>query len=111
MNSDARLLPLDEVRVGMIVSKDVLVTHSGLILRQGAVVTETILLSLQRSGMETLDIVLEKATDIEREADREVERECQRQRLAKLFRRCSDGPAGKLLWQYMTQYRLGGRHA
>ncbi|NMM38728.1 MAG: hypothetical protein HHJ09_14735 [Glaciimonas sp.] len=98
MNSDARLLPLNEIRAGKIGSNDV--SNLGLFLEQGAVVTEAILLSLQCSGME-------KAINIERE----VERERQRQRLAKLFRRCGDGPVGKLLWQYVTQYRLGDWHA
>lgn len=106
MNSDTRQLPLNEVLVGMIVSNDLLDTHGGLILGQGAVVTEAILFSLQRRGLENLSIVAEKGTDLDREA--EIAR--QRQRLVKLFRRCGDGPADKLLLQYVTQYRLEGQH-
>lgn len=102
MNNDTRQLPLNEVLVGMIVSNDLLDTHGGLILGQGAVVTEAILFSLQRRGLETLGIVAEKGTDL----DREAEMARQRQRLVKLFRRCGDGPADKLLLQYVTQYRL-----
>ena len=106
MNSDTRLLPLNEVLVGMIVSNDLLDTRGGLILGQGALVTEAILLSLQRRGMETLSIVSEKGTDF----DREAEMERQRLRLVKLFRRCDDGPAKKLLLRYVTQYRLERRY-
>ena len=102
MNSDSRLLPMNEVLAGMIVSNDLLDTHGGLILGQGAIVTEAMLFSLQRRGIETLSIVAEKGEDLEPEA--EMER--QRQRLVKLFRRCGDGPADKLLLQYVTQYRL-----
>jgi hypothetical protein len=106
MNSDTRLLPLNEALLGMIVSNDVLDTHGGLILGQGALVTEAILLSLQRRGIETLGIVSGKATVI----DQDAEMERQRQRLVKLFRRRGAGLADKLLLQYVTQYRLEGRY-
>lgn len=102
MNSDTRLLPLNEVLVGMIVSNDLLDTDGGLILRQGALVTEAVLLLLQRGGIETLGIVSEKGPDL----DREAEMERQRQRLGHLFRRCGDGPADNILLRYVTQYRL-----
>lgn len=102
MNSDSRLLPLNEVLAGMIVSDDLLDTHGGLILGQGALVTEAILLALQRRGIETLNIVPEKGGDLDREAGMER----QRQRLLKLFRRCGDGPADNILLRYVTQYRL-----
>ena len=104
MSSATRLLPLSEVLVGMILSNDLLDTHGGLILGQGAIVTEAILLALQRRDIEALGVVLEKGAEL----DREVEMERQRQRLAKLFRRCGDSPADNLLLQYVTQYRLGG---
>lgn len=41
---------------------------------------------------------------------RDAELELRRLRLAKLFRRCGDGPADKQLFQYLMQYRLGVRH-
>lgn len=106
MTRDARLLALDEVQAGMILANNLLDTHGGLILGQGAIVTEAILLSLQRRGIKRLSVVPDAGEDPEREAD--IER--QRQRLAKLFRRCGDGPVDKLLFQYVTQYRLKGRH-
>lgn len=106
MNSDDKLLPLNEVLPGMVVSDDLLDARGGLVLGQGMVVTEAILFSLQRRGIETLSIVAERGSNIEREA--EITR--QKERLAKLFRRCGGGPADKMLWQYVTQYRLGGQH-
>lgn len=106
MNSDGKLLPLNEVLPGMVVSDDRLDARGGLVLGQGTVVTEAILFSLQRRGIETLSIVAERGSNIEREA--EITR--QKERLAKLFRRYGGGPADKMLWQYVTQYRLGGQH-
>lgn len=104
MNSDSRLLSLNEVLVGMIVANDLLDTHGGLILGQGTIVTEAILFSLQRRGVETLGIVSGKGVDF----DPEVEMEHQRQRLVKLFRRCGNDPTNQLLLRYVTQYRLDG---
>lgn len=106
MNNDAKLLPLNEVLVGMIVSNDLLDNRGGLILGRGTVVTETILLSLQHRGIEALSIVAERGADIDREAAMEQQKE----RLVKLFRRCGNGPADKMLLQYVTQYRLEGRY-
>lgn len=106
MNSNGKLLPLNEVLLGMIVSDDLLDARGGLILGQGTVVTEAILFSLQRRGIEALSIVAERGSHIDREA--EIAR--QKERLVKLFRRCGDGPADKMLLQYVTQYRLEGRH-
>ena len=104
MSSEARLLPLNEVLAGMILSNDLLDTHGGLILGQGAIVTEAILLALQRRDIEALSVVSEKGVEL----DREAEMERQRQRLAKLFRRCGDSAADNLLLQYVTQHRLEG---
>lgn len=106
MNSNGKLLPLNEVLLGMIVSDDLLDARGGLILGQGTVVTEAILFSLQRRGIEALSIVAERGSNIDREA--EIAR--QKERLVKLFRRCGDGLADKMLLQYVTQYRLEGRH-
>lgn len=106
MNSDARLLALDAVQVGMTLSNDLFDMHGSLILGRGAIVTAAILLSLQRRGIAVLSIVPEAGEESERNAD--IER--QRQRLAKLFRRCGDGAADRLLLQYVTQYRLEGWH-
>lgn len=106
MNVNGKLLPLNEVLPGMVVSDDLLDARGGLILGQGTGVTEAILLSLQRRGIEVLSIVAERGLDI----DREAEMARQKERLAKLFRRCGDGAADKMLLQYVTQYRLEGRH-
>ena len=106
MKNDGKLLPLNEVLLGMVVSDDLLDARGGLILGQGAVVTEAILLSLQRRGIEALSIVAETGSNI----DREAEMARQKERLVKLFRRCGDGAADKMLLQYVTQYRLEGRH-
>ena len=106
MKNDGKLLPLNEVLLGMVVSDDLLDARGGLILGPGAVVTEAILLSLQRRGIEALSIVAETGSNI----DREAEMARQKERLVKLFRRCGDGAADKMLLQYVTQYRLEGRH-
>ena len=106
MNSTARLVHLHEVQVGMTLSNDLLDTHGSLILGQGAIVNEAILLLLRRHGIQMLSVVPETGEGITRKAD--IER--QRQRLVKLFRRCGDGPVDKLLLQYVTQYRLEGRY-
>ncbi|MEO6352369.1 MAG: hypothetical protein ABIO19_12975 [Burkholderiaceae bacterium] len=106
MKNATRLLPMNEVLVGMIISNDVLDTHGELILGQGTVITEAMLLSLPRYGIKTLTIAAEKISDTGRQAEIEL----QRLRLNKLFRRCGDGPADKLLLQYLMQYRLGGMH-
>lgn len=106
MKSARKLLPLNEVLAGMSVANDLLDIHGELILGQGTIVTEAILLSLLRRGLETLDIVAEKIAAPGPEAEMEL----RRLRLAKLFRRCGDGPADKLLIRYLMQYRLGVQH-
>ena len=104
MNSASRLLPLNEVLAGMILSNDLLDTHGGLILGQGAIVTEAILLALQRRGIKALSVASEESVP----PDREAEMERQRQRIAKLFRRCGDSHDDNLLLRYVTQHRLKG---
>jgi len=106
MKSASKLLPLNEVLAGMSVANDLLDIHGKLILGQGTIVTGAILLSLLHRGIETMDVVAEKIAVPARDAELEL----RRLRLAKLFRRCGDGPADRQLFQYLMQYRLGVRH-
>jgi hypothetical protein len=87
----------------MTLSDDVLDTHGGVLLARGTAMTEATLSSLRRRGIDKL-LVLNEALSA---AELAAERERLQQRLDWLFRKCRHQGASELLWQSVTQYRLG----
>lgn len=100
----SRVCPLTDATAGMVLAMDVLDTRGGLVLGKESILTEAMLLSLQRRGIDTIQVVAENEKNVEQEV------EMVRQRLMQLFRRCNDNPSNHLLRQYVTQYRLKGDH-
>ncbi|MFI4940362.1 MAG: hypothetical protein ACHP7O_08505 [Burkholderiales bacterium] len=107
MISRSLTLDLDNVVPGMTLSDDVLDNHGGVLLACGTVMTEAALSSLRRRGIDKLVVVDETLPPSELAAERAAERERLQQRLECLFRKCRHQGASELLWQSVTQYRLG----
>ena len=96
-------IELDDAVPGMTLSDAVVDNQGGVLLPGGTTLTETMLSSLRRRGIDYLSIVNDKLSD----ADLAAERERLQQRLVQLFRKCNNQGAGNLLLQSVTQYRLG----
>lgn len=77
--------------------------HGAMLLPRGTVLTEALLLSVRRRGIDRLVVLDDTVSD----AEVAEERERQQQRLALLFRQCGDQGSSALLLQSVTQYRLG----
>jgi hypothetical protein len=96
-------LYLDDTSAGMVLSEAVLDSHGGILLPSAAVLTDAMLTSLRRRGIDTVWVV---NNDISEE-DLKAEREHIEQRLTSLFRRCHADRASGALLQRITEYRLG----
>ena len=93
---------LDDAETGMVLASALLDAQGGTLLPKGAELTQSVLQSLHRRGVERLSIIDNGVSDEEFAK----ERERAEQRLALLFRR-SDGQAGSealrlRIWRYRT---------
>lgn len=104
MSAHHWLLDLDDVVEGMTLADPVFDDHGGMLLPRGTILTNAMLLSVRRRGIDQLVVLDDTVSD----ADLAEERERLQQRLALLFRRCDDQGSSALLLQSITQYRLGG---
>ena len=96
-------LDLDDAVAGMVLSEDILYGHGDVLLPKNTVLTDALLTSLRRRGIDSIQVV----NDAISEADLLAERERVQQRLAYLFRKCSTNRACGVLLQWVTEYRLG----
>ena len=96
-------LDLDDVAAGMVLSEDVLDAHGGILLPQQTVLTEALLTSLRRCGIDTVQVVNQDIS----EQDWQAERERLQQRLSRLFRNSRGDGAAAALLQQVTEYRVG----
>lgn len=103
MISRKRLVRLHDAVAGMVLSQAVVDGNGNTLLPEAAVLTESMLKSLERRGVETLHVVDNEIS----KADKEAERERVQQRLARLFRRSEGGRACRALLQRVNEYRLG----
>lgn len=87
----------------MTLAQPVFDDRGAMLLPHGTVLTEAMLLSIRRRGIDQLVVLDDTVSD----ADLALERERLQQRLALLFRRCGNQGASALLLQSVTQYRLG----
>lgn len=87
----------------MTLAEPVFDDRGAMLLPRGTVLTEAMLLSVRRRGIDQLVILDDTVSD----AELAQERERLQQRLALLFRRCGDQGSSALLLQSVTQYRLG----
>ena len=96
-------LDLDDVVPGMTLSDVLHDAQGGVLLPQGAVLTEQMLNSLRRRGIDRICVV----NDTISEADLAAERERVQLRLDQLFGKCKGQGASELLLQSVMQYRFG----
>lgn len=103
MISRKKLVKLDDVVAGMVLSNAVVDSHGAVLLPAATALTDTMVRSLRRREIETVYVVNEDIS----EADMAAERERVQQRLTRLFRKCNSDRAGRALLQRITEYRLG----
>lgn len=103
MISKYKQLDLDEAEAGMVLSEDVLDGKGGVLLPAKTELTESLLTSLRRRGIESVWVVNDDVS----EEELRVERERVQQRLAHLFRKCRNDAASAVLLQHISAYRLG----
>ena len=94
---------IDDAAAGMVLADPLLDTHGGTLLPKGAELTQTVLQSLHRRGVEQLVIVDDSMSD--EEVAREKERA--EQRLARLFRHCTGQAGNDALRRCILRYRTG----
>jgi hypothetical protein len=102
-NKRYRLMDLEDVAAGMTLSEAVLDGRGGMLLPSATVLTDAMLTSLRRRGIDTVFLVNDDVS----EADLQAERERLQKRLARLFRKCKGNSASTELMQCITTYRLG----
>lgn len=104
MTSRSKQLNLDDAEAGMVLSEAVLDAHGGVLLKDATVLSDAILTSLRRRGIETVFVV----DDAISEEELKAERERVQAHLAHLFRKCLGQGASDALLQRVTEYRTGG---
>ena len=100
-------LPLAQVCPGRILAEDVLDARGNLILKQGTLLTESVLNSLPRYKIQTLSVVDDENDPVEDVVDDSVTKRQTQERLDKLFRNASDDVATRSLRDWVIEYRLG----
>jgi hypothetical protein len=94
---------IDDVEPGMVLSATLSDAHGGVLLPAGVELTESILTSLRRRGIEEVTVINDKISDAELAAERQRLQE----RLDRLFRKSSTAGANKALQESIMRYRLG----
>lgn len=102
-NKRYRQMDVDDVVAGMTLWEAVLDGRGGMLLPSATVLTDAMLTSLRRRGIDTVFLVNDDAS----ESDLQAERERLQQRLERLFRKCKENSASTKLLQCITTYRLG----
>lgn len=107
MSTRSRLLDLDNVKPGMTLSEALLDAKGEILLPEGATLTDAMLGSLRRRGVEYLTVTCSGEEDEDAGVDKQAQIEQVRQRMDKLFRRCGhDGASGHIL-KCIMRYRVG----
>lgn len=96
-------LDLDEAEPGMILSSTLFDAHGGVLLPTGIELTESILTSLRRRGIDQVSVINDRVS----EADLAAERERLQERLSRLFRNSLNKGASNELRDSIMRYRLG----
>ena len=97
-------MDLDAVAAGMVLSQDVLDSNGGVLLPQGTILTDALLRSLQRRGVDTVRVVNNAIS----EAQLQAERERVQQWLDRRFRTARGGRAAEVLRAAIMRHRLEG---
>jgi hypothetical protein len=96
-------LDLDDAEPGMILSNTLLDAHGGVLLPSGVELTESVLTSLRRRGIDQITVVNDRIS----EADLAIERARLQKGLDNLFRNSIDRGASNSLKESVMQYRMG----
>lgn len=105
MSTIHKQLALAEVEPGMVLSDDLLDQQGHTLLPKGVTLTEQTIASLQRHHVDSLRIVAGERT----EEEEEQQRVHFRMRIERLFRRIDHSQANGLLYDYISNFRLGKR--
>jgi hypothetical protein len=98
-----RQVDTDDAQPGMILSEPVLDAHGTVLLPVATALTDSMLGSLLRRGIDKVFVVDDTISDEELEA----ERQRVQVRLDRLFRHCTGKGASDLLRQRIADYRVG----
>ncbi len=107
MNASAKTteIDLEQAAAGMTLASALLDAHGGVLLPQDAALTDSMLASLRRRGVQRCVVwAEEEAVEVD-PAQLARERERRMQRLERLFRHSGDGPGGELLLRVLRAYR------
>ncbi|RJG01048.1 hypothetical protein [Noviherbaspirillum sedimenti] len=96
-------IDLNDAVAGMTLWGAVLDGRGGVLLPDATVLTDGMITSLRRRGIDMAYVINDDIS----EADLQAERERVQQRLAILFRKCSTSPACGVLLQRIAEYKLG----
>lgn len=96
-------LALADVEPGMVLSDDLLDSQGHTLLPKGATLTEQTITSLQRHHVDSLRIVAGELT----EEEMKQQRAHFQMRIERLFRRLDHSQANGLLYDYISNFRLG----
>lgn len=104
MNAGAKSteIDLDQAAAGMTLASALLDAHGGVLLPRDAALTDSMLASLRRRGVQRCVVWTEEEID---PAQLARERELRMQRLERLFRHSGDGAGGELLLRVLRAYR------
>lgn len=107
MSTRSRLLELDHVAPGMILSEPLLDTKGDVLLPEGATLTEAMLGALHRRGIDYLTVCCDGEANDVPGPDKQAQLEYMRERMDKLFRRCGRGGASGHILNCIMRYRVG----
>lgn len=102
MISKYKKLDLDDAEAGMVLSAEVLDHQGSVLLPAGASLTDALLTSMHRRGIDSVQVVDDAVSPHELEA----ERERIAARLARLFRRPGQTAADAMLQSVLGAYRM-----
>jgi len=103
MISRYKQVDVDDAEAGMVLHEAVLDGHGTVLLPAATELTDSMLSSLRRRGVDHVLVVDDSISEEQREA----ERVRVQARLDKMFRHCRNKGASDLLLQRITEYRLG----
>ena len=99
-----KLVDLDDAQAGMVLSSDVFDHQSSVLLPAGAALTEALLKSMRRRGIDSVQVVDDTVSSQELTAEREFIAG----RLTRLFRRPGASAADAMLHGEIGAYRIEG---
>jgi hypothetical protein len=109
VSAQVQRIELDAARAGMVLAGDLVDANGGVLLPDGATLSEANLASLRRRGVEACSVLLAAEEDgFDDPAARAARLAQQLRRLQRLFRRSAAEEATPLLLRLLTTYRENG---